>query len=113
MAEISKEALVQLSARGYKEVTEFVSLSAKHWEFEHRFEEIECPTEKDKGRRLKQMCFICAKLSELQLISETENTKPVFPGMRFMSLDEVMNSVLAFADTHYSADKLKSFEEEK
>jgi hypothetical protein len=113
MAEISKEALLQLSARGYKEAVEFVSYSAEYWVFERRFEEIEHPTKDDNNDRHKIRGFVYGKLSELQSISEAENTKPVLAGMGSMSFGKALHCVLAFADTHYSADKLKSFKGEE
>jgi hypothetical protein len=110
MAEISREALLQLAARGYKEeVKRVVSLLGEQYKLECVHEASEQDSfdiEKLKDVRRKVsggIRFLCD-------LSAKNNTKPLLPGIANMSEAEISNCCFGFAETMYKVSKRESYE---
>jgi hypothetical protein len=110
MAEISREALRQLAARGYlKEIEELTSKLADYYGHKCICEALE---QKDKGtdektqsienKAYKKLLYVCE-------LSRRVNTKPILPGITGMLPDEALDCCFEFAEQMYRISKEESY----
>jgi hypothetical protein len=110
MAEISREALLQLAERGHAvAVKEFASLASEFYEFKCVNEESADPKVKTVLRNMG--CDAYDKVLDLNRLAKSENTKPVLPGAEYMREDKAMDCCFEFAETMYKISKLESYDD--
>jgi hypothetical protein len=113
MTKISKEALLQLTKKGHKnEARRYIRLASEYLEFECVYETHKSPSRDESNKRDRMRSNICRLVLFLQSLTARENTKPLLSGVGRMLQDEIIDHTLVFAETLYSADKKRSFDEE-
>jgi hypothetical protein len=114
MAEINKEALLQLNETEYApKVGEFIHDITVYWNFERDYETLKKPTTDKNDERKGMRQKVYREILGLHDASVSENTKTVLPGIKRLPRDEVIDCILTFVDVYYSMDKQRSFEKEE
>jgi hypothetical protein len=114
MAEISKEALVQISKRGLgPEVEKFAKVLGGMYRITCEIEALKKPNKdvlrdlkKKEDESLQMLLVLCRE-------SSYKNTKPVLKGVSALSEEELLRACLDFAETMFRESKFESYEKEK
>jgi hypothetical protein len=111
MSEISREALLQLAAKGCRSSVEnFTAVIADYYEFRCA-EESFGNKNKERAKVLDGMeNDVYDILVRLCIASRKNNTKPVLPGINNMSFDAAVDCCFDFAEAMYQLSKAESFD---